>query len=59
MLLITSLLQEMPQNVTTRMGCAHTLAILAHRIYLMTAKQSTTAHSRQTNAAAGKNLAMN
>jgi len=49
----------MPQNVTTRMGCAHTLAILAHRIYLMTAKQSTTAHSRQTNAAAGKNLAMN
>ena len=38
---------------------AHILAIVAHQIYLMTAAQSITAHFRQTNVAAGKNLANN
>lgn len=59
MLLTSSLLQNLPTDVTGQLVSAHILAIVVHQIYLMTAIQSITAHFRQTSVAAGKNLAKN
>ena len=59
MLLTSSLLQNLPIDATGQMVSAPILAINAHQIYLMTATQSTIAHIRQTDVAAGKSLAKN
>ena len=57
--IINSLLQNLPNDVTGRMVCAHTFTTFARRIYLMTAEVNTTAQFRNTNAAAGMGSANN
>ncbi len=52
-------LQTPLNDVTIQMEYARSLEMAAHQTFQLTAEISTTVLLRQTNAAAGKNLAVN